>query len=408
MVLHKSRRWRLSRLIGTGFISACSGLEITNIGVFTYIGSVYGFNLFWSILLSATILAFFQQLAYIVGSELGGLDFVKRRRRLYTLFTTGLFLANTATMTANIVGVSVILSDLLGVNYVYIAVLVGVVAYSIVAGAKGISEVEKVLSILTLLLSTYIYLAVVYIVYNPGILLELLHDTFYVDLSMLTHAGLDIIAVFGAAAAPYALIIEMLSNDKGRYGEEFASIGMGLLFTSLAGLSIGFLAAITLYPKGIIATSPRDLISVLGMLGFLAKPLFAIGVVASSMLAIIAIMVVNAYVVYEYRREHHWPKGLDPAIHSPINREVNLQALLASLVGVGVLLYFIGSSANWFVASIKLLSIIISLGGWTPLLVIIHSYRYVSLRDRVVELIAYILLAVVVGVNIVGFTLDLL
>lgn len=401
------QRWRLSKLIGTGFISACSGLEITNIGVFTYIGSVYGFNLFWSILLSATILAFFQQLAYIVGSELGGLDFVKRRRRLYMLFTMGLFLASTATMTANIVGVSVILSDLLGVNYVYVAILVGVVAYSIVAGAKGISEIEKILSILTLLLSTYIYLAVVYMIYNPSVILELLHGTFYVDLRTLLHAGLDIIAVFGAAAAPYALIMEMLSNEKGLYSEEFASIGMGLFFTSLAGLSIGFLAAITLYSKGITATSPRDLVSVLEMLGFLAKPLFAIGVVASSMLAIIAIMIVNAYVVYEYRKEPYWPKGLDPVIHSPINREVNLQALLASLIGVGVLLYFIGSDVNWFVESIKLLSVIISLSGWTPLLVIIYSYRYTSLRDRVVELIAYALFVMVVGVNIVGFILDL-
>ncbi|HDJ83518.1 MAG TPA: hypothetical protein ENG44_00805, partial [Desulfurococcaceae archaeon] len=299
MVLHKLRKWRLSRLIGTGFISACSGLEITNIGVFTYIGSVYGFNLFWSILLSATILAFFQQLAYIVGSELNGLEAIKTRRKLYALFTGGLFLANIATMTANIVGFSVIISDLLGVNYVYVAILLGIAAYSIVAGAKGIDEIERVLSILTLFLATYIYLAITYITHYPEVLLELLRGTFYVDPTMLTRAGLDIIAVFGAAAAPYALVMEMLFNskDKVNYTEEFASIGMGLFFTSLAGLSIGFLSAITLHSKGIVATNPRDLVAVLGTLGPLAKPLFVLGVFASSLLAIITIMIVNAYVV---------------------------------------------------------------------------------------------------------------
>jgi len=404
------RRWRLSRLIGTGFISACSGLEITNIGVFTYIGSVYGFNLFWSILLSATILAFFQQLAYIVGSELKGLEVIRTRRKLYALFTGGLFLANIATMTANIVGFSVIVSDLLGVNYVYVAILLGIAAYSIVAGAKGIDEIEKVLSILTLFLAAYIYLAVTYIVHYPEVLLELLRGTFYVDPTMLTRASLDVIAVFGAAAAPYALVMEMLPNskDKVNYTEEFVSIGIGLFFTSLASLSIGFLSAITLHSKGIAATNPRDLVAVLGALGPLAKPLFVLGVFASSLLAVVAIMIVNAYVVYEYRRRKDWPRGLDPVIHSPISREVNLQSLLASLIGVGILLHFIGADVNWFVKSIKLLSVIISLTGWTPLLLIVYFYRYTSLRDNVVEIIAYTLLTIVIGVNITGFILDII
>ncbi len=397
-----SRKRRLSRLIGLGFISTCSGLEITNIGVFTYIGSAYGFKLFWSILLSATILAFFQQLAYIVSVEVGGLSGFRRNKLLYNIMMFGLYLANIATMTANIVGVSVILSSMLGVNYVYVAVLVGVVVYAIVVGAKGLSEIQRILTVLTLALASYIYLAVVYMIQNPKVILDVIYGLFSFDSKLLSSAGLDIIAVFGAAAAPYALILELVPLEEVDYEEEFASIGLGLFFTSLAGISIGFLSAVTLYSSNVVATTPQDLLVVLGDLGPLAKPLFGIGVTASSLLAIIAIMIVNSYVIYEYRRKPSWPRGLEPAIHSPISRDVNLQTIIASLLGVGALLYFIGSNPNWFVESIKLLSIVISLAGWTPLLAIIYYYRRTRMRDRIVEYVAYVFFTLVMIVNILG------
>ncbi len=396
------RKQKLSKLIGLGFISTCSGLEITNIGVFTYIGSAYGFKLFWTILLSATILAFFQQLAYIVNVEVGGLPGFKKNRMLYNIMLLGLYLANIATMTANIVGVSVIISSILGVNYAYIAVLIGIIAYAIVVGAKGLSEIQRILTILTLALASYIYLAVMYMIQNPKVILDVVYGLFSFDVKLLSSSGLDIIAVFGAAAAPYALILELVPLEKASYEEEFASIGLGLFFTSLAGISISFLSAITLYNSNVVATTPQDLLVVLGDLGPLAKPLFVIGVTASSLLAIIAIMIVNAYVIYEYRRKPSWPRGLEPAIHSPISRDVNLQAIIASLLGVGVLLYFIGSNPNWFVESIKLLSIIISLAGWTPLLAIIYYYRETRMRDRIVEYVAYVFFTLVMVVNIMG------
>ncbi len=397
-----SQKRRLSRLIGLGFISTCSGLEITNIGVFTYIGSAYGFKLFWSILLSATILAFFQQLAYIVNVEVGGLSGFRKNKLLYNIMMFGLYLANIATMTANIVGVSVIISSILGVNYVYVAVLVGIIAYAIVVGAKGLSEIQRILTVLTLALASYIYLAVVYMVQNPKVILDVIYGLFSFDSKLLSSTGLDVIAVFGAAAAPYALILELVPSEEVNYEEEFASIGLGLFFTSLAGISIGFLSATILYGSNIVATTPQDLLAVLGDLGPLAKPLFAIGVTASSLLAIIAIMVVNAYVIYEYRRKPSWPRGLEPAIHSPISRDVNLQTIIASLLGVGALLYFIGSNPNWFVESIKLLSIVISLAGWTPLLAIIYYYRGTRMRDRIVEYVAYVFFTLVMLVNILG------
>ncbi len=399
------RLWRLRTLlflIGPGFISACSGLEITNIGVFTYIGSAYGYRLFWSILLSAAMLAFLQQLASIVAVELGGFRGL-RSIRYYSLFVAGLVLANIATLTANIVGVSIILSSMLHVNWVYVAVLVSTIVYSLSVSAKSYSEVNRILTFLTLLLGSYIVLTIIYIYENPNTLYDIITQTFSITPINYGNIGLDIIAVFGAAAAPYALVLEMITLPNNRdLREEFASIGLGLVFTTLASISIGLLAAVTLYPRGIIAQGPEDLMEVLGMLGVFARPLFVLGVTASSILAIMAILVVNTYLFYEYRRGENWSSNIEVVLRSPIHRETSLISVLVSIIGLLVLVVLYGSSYDNLVDIIRYLSIIINLTAWIPSFFIVYLYRYTSYYSRITALIAYIVVGVLIMVNVLG------
>lgn len=397
--------WKLKSilfLIGPGFISACSGLEITNIGVFTYVGSVYGYRLFWSILISATMLAFLQQLASIVAVELGGFRGV-RDIKYYPLFVAGLLLANIATLTANIVGVSIILSSLLHVNWVYVAVLVSTIVYSLSISARSYSEVNKILTSLTLLLGSYIVLTLIYVYEHPSTLYDIVTQSFSITLVNGRNMGIDIIAVFGAAAAPYALVLEMITlTGKRALKEEFASIGLGLVFTSLASISIGLLAAVTLHPRGIIARGPEDLIEVLGMLGVFAKPLFVLGVTASSILAIMAILVVNTYLFYEYRRERSWPSNIEIVLRSPLHRESSLTSILASIAGLLVLILFYGSSYNSLVDIVRYLSVIINLTAWIPGAFIVYMYRHTRYYSKIIAIIAYIIIGVLITVNILG------
>ncbi len=404
-ILKEWRLWRLKSLlflIGPGFISACSGLEITNIGVFTYVGSAYGYRLFWSILISAAMLAFLQQLASIVAVELGGFRRLRNMRH-YFLFVAGLVLANIATLTANIVGVSIILSSLLHVNWVYVAILISTIIYSLSVSARSYNEVNRILTFLTLLLGSYIVLTVIYIYEHPSTLYDIITQSFSITPINEGNIGLDIIAVFGAAAAPYALVLEMITLPSNRdLREEFASIGLGLIFTSFASISIGLLAAVTLYPHGIIARGPEDLIEVLGMLGVFARPLFVLGVTASSILAIMAILVVNTYLFYEYRRKENWSSNIEVVLRSPIHRETSLTSILAGIVGLLVLVLFYGSSYDKLVDIIRYLSIMINLTAWIPSVFIVYMYRYTKYYSKIIAMIAYVIVGALIMVNILG------
>ncbi len=404
-VLTRLSLWRLKPLlflIGPGFISACSGLEITNIGVFTYIGSAYGYRLFWSILISAAMLAFLQQLASIVAVESPGLSWA-RRSRYYLLLASGLMLANIATLTANIIGISIILSSLLHVNWVYVAVLVSTIVYSMSISAKSYSEVNKLLTTLTLLLGSYIALSIIYLYENPHIISDIVAQTFTITPLHENSIGLDVVAVFGAAAAPYALILEMITLPRDKdLREEFASIGLGLVFTSLISISIGLLAAVTLYPKGIVAKGPEDLVRVLGMLGVFAKPLFIIGATASSILAIMAILLVNTYVLYEYRRGENWSSNIEVVLRSPIHREASLMSVLTSIAGLLVLVIVFGSSYDRLVDIIRYLSVIINLTAWIPGVFIVYMYRRTRYYSKITAIVAYVIVGVLIMVNLLG------
>jgi len=104
------KKFRIISILGPGLISAVSGLEITNIGVFTYVGAIYGFKILWIIVLASIIIALLQQLAVEVGVVMREGVIVKSRKifgkHLTLIILISLFIANVVTIAINIIGVS--------------------------------------------------------------------------------------------------------------------------------------------------------------------------------------------------------------------------------------------------------------------------------------------------------------
>ncbi len=366
----KLKRYLL--LLGPGFISACAGIEITNVGVFSYVGSAYGFKLLWAIIVASIASAFIQQLAAVVGASSGyglvsGVKVAKPKLLIPML--ASLLLANVATAAVNILGVSLILSSLLEVPWTVVALGYVLLLWAACMWASSFESLEKGLSILTLTLASYIVIAVLELKKNPGALIQTLYGCMQAFVER--RAWLDVIAIFGAAAAPYSIVFEASvtalteRGDTAKLLNEMLEIFVGLVFAIITSIAIAVTSA--LLSNGRVISSATDMYAILARISPLMVLLFVIGVVASSSLAVAMIALCATYVEYEIKGR---AIDMDYIVQSTAFKRNLSETMLSSLVFA----FALGFTAKSFASAVNTASIIISMTAWLPMLCIALLY----------------------------------
>ena len=394
--------------LGPGLISAVAGLEITNIGVFTYVGSRYGLAILWAIILSMMVTAFIQQLAAEIGAESRrGLIVEVRERfglKLLLPFILFLYISNMVTVSLNIAGASMALEALTDIKWPLWALWIVSISM-IISSLKSYRGVERVLTALAATLVVYVILAIYYIIQEPHLILNVIYGAIIPDSTFSKDFMIDLLSIFGAAAAAYSLIFQAAGVVYEKIGikelpEEFMDIMVGVVFTTLASISITIVSALHLASQGIVVLTVHEAVMALDAIGQYNTLLFTIGSVSAALLAIEAINLCNAYVLYEYKTGH---ADLNAVVKSDIYPKLSIFTVLVSFLIALVYSCVTGFKDELFSEMNRWFSVIISLTSWLPTVIIVALYwRVKVLSSSFLRIIGGILAVALVMVNVIG------
>ena len=352
------RRPRLLYFLGPGVAAATAGLEASNLGVFAYVGSRYGFALVWSVVLSMLLFSVLQQAAAVAASR------PRAPAWWWRLVEWSTYTANIATATINAVMVALMVSLLTGTGWWVGLSLATLASWSLAMGFRGVRSVERILVVLSLPFLAYVAVMVIHMWGEPSSI-DALASGFRVRLS----AGQvpDLVAVFGAAAAPYSLVLQAeavrarrMSGE--RLAWEMVDVAFGTLFSILVGVAVAYTAAVYLNGRGLVVEGVDALVELLGPYAGRATA-FVVGVAAVSagILAILAIVAANAMMAGAR------PLGVggryrDIAFYTIVSSSVLAAATLAAKGPLG------------FGEAARAASIAINLTVWPLALVVASSY----------------------------------
>ncbi len=374
----------LAYILGPGLFSAAAGFEVSNLSIFALAGLLHGARMLWAVLLSLMIASIMQQMAAVVGIKIrgGGLleEIYKQYGRLALIPAWSLYAANMATAIMNAAGLAVLLAVFAGIGWRPALLIVMLASWILTYSAENRRNAEKILLALSIVLLVFVAAAL----RDPPSLQEVLNGL-RVSLPEGRDDALLIIAVFGASAAPYSLVLQadsLATSSGSDVRAEMLNVGVGMMFSLLIGASI-LLAAPSMIGG---CRSPLCLVgrSAAGLPG---SSLIMIGVMASGLLAITAIIMVNA----SFRH---------PAVEAEASSYLKLSGLMLTAI-------YMASLAMLSVWSptriIEAASIVVSMTAWIPGLAVYLLYR--ENAGKIAGLLGGAAVAVMAGVNLLALTL---
>ncbi len=396
-------RHNFIKYIGPGFISAVAGLEITNIGSFSYVGSVYGFNILWAIVFAVVVTAFFQQLAVEAGIYKGRGIIIEAKETLGRSFTIfmllTLYISNILTAVLNIAGAGMAIEAYTGMPWYIISLAFITLIYGFIA-KRNHKRVERILTVLSIALVVYMLLALEYIIRKPATILNIFEGVFIPHFELNKEYILNFLMILGAAAAPYSIIFNVSSVlDKSVYEmpEEIRDILIGLIFTSLASISI---ALVSVYPA-LKAETIHEIVLSLVRVKPLHAILFIIGSISSALLSTLAIILCNIYVLYEYKGHRIIWEDVIYAKRYKSHVTISIIIIVCIMLGLG-LLYNL--SLNVYMVMLRLASLSTSFASWIPCVIVVVAYWSIrELRSSFIRVISAILAGFLAIANIIGF-----
>jgi len=276
------------KVIGPGFIAAVSGFELTNIIMFTKFGAAYGYLGFLLVIISMLPLTYLQQVISlpIMLFKESFIDYLKRlRSSIWYVVISSVIVSSLITLIINIIGLSVVLSQLTRFHWLVYALALFSLSWVISSNTILSEKAFKILSLLSLLLLVYIPVLVL----NIKSLIET-DNIVYTSISFI-----DLLALWGACAAPYSLIVQALGEE-----EDFSSIYVGLVVSVLIGFTIASTGYIFLYPsKSFVLTDSIVPIITYGPLALFA---YVIGLSSSVLLASVTIVMTSSLLYAEVLR----------------------------------------------------------------------------------------------------------
>ena len=303
----RRRRTRLIALLsvlGPGLLAGLSDDDPPGIAVYSILGTEYGYQLLWVLLLSTIALIAFHSLGarmgVVTGQGLMGLIRDRYGPRYGGAAMALLLLANFGTTCAELAGVAAGF-ELFGVSRYLAVPLVTVGVSALVLGGR-FHRIEHVLLALAAVFVAYIAAG---FVAHPdwgqvatGLLVP--------SMPLTDEAIIIVTATVGTTLAPWGLsfiqsyaVDKKLTVDDLRY--ERVDVIVGSVLTGVIGLFVVITCAATLHAHGVHVDSAADAAKALAPLaGPFARSLFAIGIIGAALLASAVLPLSTAYSVCEF------------------------------------------------------------------------------------------------------------
>lgn len=334
----------LLAVIGPGIVAASAGNDAGGISTYSVAGASYGYVTLWAMLAMTPSFAIVQEMAGRMGAVTGkGFSALIRERfgvRL-TLVAMLLLLASTASTTvAEFAGIAAAL-ELFGISrFVAVPAAAAMVWLLVVRGSYR--NVEKVLLGLSLVFVSYIAAMVLakpdWGAVATGFVVP------HIELNPV-FLGL-VIGMTGTTIAPWMqFLVQSNIVDKGTTASEWRlarwDVIVGAVVANIIACAIIITTGTVLHPAGVSITSASEAASALQpLVGHYAELLFAVGLLAASVLSAAVLPLTAAYAICE---AFGWEAGLDrswdeaPAFNGIYTFVIGLGAAVILLPGLNLI-----------------------------------------------------------------------
>jgi len=310
-----SRRTRVLAVLaalGPGIVAASAGNDAGGIATYSQDGASYGYATLWMIFVMTFSLVIVQEMAARMGAVTGkGFSALIRekfgvRPTLWAMLA--LLTSNAATSVAEFAGIAAGM-ELFGVSkYIAVPIAAFVVWLLVVRGSYR--NVEKVLLALSGVFLAYVIAA---FMAKPdwG---EVIHATFVPQFVPEVSFVLLVVATIGTTIAPWMqFFVQSNIVDKGAGVKALTLTRIDVIAGAIAANIVAWFIIVTtgtvLYPQGITVTSAEHAAQALApVAGEYATVLFAVGLIAASLLAACVLPLTAAYAVTE---AFGWERGID-------------------------------------------------------------------------------------------------
>jgi len=293
-------------VLGPGIITSAADNDAGGITTYSVAGAKYGYNMLWAIILITFVLILVQEMSARMGAvtQKGLGELIREEFGVsWTLFAlTVLLVANLATTIAEFAGIAASL-EIFGITR-YIAVPAAALAVWFLVVRGNYKTVERVFLALALLYGTYIVSGVLAgpnwrevggAIIKPAIPM----GREFKDYTLL------LIAVIGTTITPWMqFFLQASVVDKGvdikNYGFQKADVIVGSILTDVVSFFIIVAAAVTIFHTNVEIKEAADLAKALEpVAGSLATVVFAVGLLAASLLAAAVLPLSTAYTFTE-------------------------------------------------------------------------------------------------------------
>ena len=293
----------LLSVLGPGLITASADNDAPGIATYSMVGSTYGYNFLWLILVitvgEVVILEMVARMGAVTGKGTADLIREKFGVKMTTFAMLCLLIANLGTTVAEFAGVAAA-GELFGINKV-ITVPIMAVIMGLFILRSNYKIIEKIL--IGLSLAALSYVATVFIIKPDwGIIL---HDTVRPQIQLTSDYIVSILAVIGTTITPWAIFYLQASvADKGVSMENYRGtrldVTVGSAWGNVISAFIIIVTATTLFKVGIHVEDAKDAAMALAPLaGEASTILFALGLLGASLLAVSVLPLSTTYAICE-------------------------------------------------------------------------------------------------------------
>ncbi|HPR34538.1 MAG TPA: Nramp family divalent metal transporter [Anaerolineaceae bacterium] len=290
-------------LLGPGLITASADNDAPGIATYSMVGSAYGYNFLWLILVitigEVVILEMAARMGAATGKGTADLIREKFGVKMTTFAMFCLLIANLGTTVAEFAGIAAA-GELFGISkFVTVPIVAAFMGLLIFRGNYKV--IEKIFIGLSLAALSYIF-TVFIIKPDWGMVL---HDTLRPQLQLSRDFIISILAVIGTTITPWAIFYLQASvADKGvsmdSYKETKIDVTFGSAWGNVISACIIIVSAATLFKVGIRVEDAKDAAMALAPLaGEASTVLFAVGLLGASLLAVSVLPLSTTYAVCE-------------------------------------------------------------------------------------------------------------
>lgn len=350
---------RIFKIIGPGVITGAADDDPSGIATYTQAGAKFGYSQLWTIIFIFPLVTAVQEACARIGAVTGkGIAAVIKQyysKKVLSLAVIFILIANTINIGADIGAMAEAMRLLVPVNFTILALFftVLILILEIFLSYKTYSKFLKWCA-----LSLIAYPLTVFLINNPW--LEILKSTFIPHIEFSFGFLFIIVGVLGTTISPYMFFWQASEEVEEEKSHHIFNYGkpkinkkfiknlrldnfFGMLFSQIAAWCIIVVAGTVLHNNGLTnietaadaARALEPLVNTFPNAGFLAKVIFAFGIVG---LGLLSVPILSASASYAVSEAFSWREGLN----LKFRRAHGFYGVITAATLIGLMINYIG------------------------------------------------------------------